>query len=157
MMTNSDLIIPKAVLTTVALGFGSVIAANGIQVETQTCSETECISEICSVNESLGSETIIDERAEFQELVREWRDNLPATSSASQMAAEPAYRKIIGMGPAAIPMILAQLKSEGSSPGHWFIALASITRANPVPPESRGRLQEMAKAWLAWGETKGYV
>jgi len=54
-------------------------------------------------------------------------------------------------------MILDQLKSEGNAPGHWFWALASITRENPVLKNSRGKLLEMAKAWIAWGEEERYV
>jgi hypothetical protein len=34
--------------------------------------------------------------------------------------------------------------------------LEAITGANPVLPEQRGRLDEMAAAWLAWGRENGY-
>jgi hypothetical protein len=41
-------------------------------------------------------------------------------------------------------------------PADARLALHAITGANPVPPASRGNLQEMADAWLAWGLEKGY-
>lgn len=93
----------------------------------------------------------------FQSLVRQWRDARGARSSIAEMALLPAYQKIIGMGEDAIPLILNELKSEGNAPDHWFWALAAIARDNPVPPASRGKLEEMAKAWLEWGHEEGYV
>jgi hypothetical protein len=103
----------------------------------------------------------VDPKAEnwsrFQRLARQWKRERGALSTAAAMAALPSYRKIIGMGPAALPCILAELRSEGDSPSHWFLALAAIAEENPVPAESRGKLVEMAKAWLAWGKQEGYV
>jgi len=144
----------------------TLTAINGVPVESQTFAQaddqsavTECVVEVSPSDE--GAEVGLPEKAvewaQFQALVKQWRDERPATSSVAQMASSFAYSQIIGMGPDVVPMILAQLKSEGTSPNHWFWALASITRDNPVPKESRGKLQEMAKAWLAWGEAEGYV
>jgi hypothetical protein len=59
----------------------------------------------------------------------------------------PAYQQIIGMGVDALPLILRELERE---PDHWFWALEAITGENPVPPTDRGRLNEMARAWLRW-------
>jgi hypothetical protein len=70
------------------------------------------------------------------------------------MSMHPAYQRIIGMGEKAIPLILAELAER---PGHWFWALASITGEDPVAEQSRGKLREMASAWLAWGRQKGYI
>jgi hypothetical protein len=93
----------------------------------------------------------------FHRLADEWKRERGALSTAAAMAALPSYRKIMGMGKDALPFIFAELKAEGDSPSHWFLALAAITDENPVPPESRGKLSEMAKAWLAWGKKAGYV
>lgn len=91
---------------------------------------------------------------EFSKLAREWRDERHATSSTSKIAMHPAYQKIVGLGPAAIPLILRELQKELD---HWFWALEAITRENPVPEGSYGRMAEMAAAWLKWGREKGYV
>lgn len=93
----------------------------------------------------------------FRHLALQWKRERGAQSTVFGMAALPSYMKIIGMGKDALPLILEQLKSEANTPDHWFWALAAISDENPVPPESRGKLPEMAKAWLAWGQKEGYV
>ena len=37
-------------------------------------------------------------------------------------------------------------------PDHWFIALEEITGAQPIPPESEGKVKKMAEAWIKWWE-----
>lgn len=93
------------------------------------------------------------DRAEFDRLAAEWRAGRGPHSSARRLAMHPAYRKIIAMGHAAVPLILAELAKK---PDHWFIALHEITGADPVPESSRGRLPEMADAWVRWGREHGY-
>jgi hypothetical protein len=90
----------------------------------------------------------------FDALVKEWRATRGHTSSAAKMAKNPAYQRIIGMGEAAVPLILAELRKR---PDHWFQALSAITGASPVPAASRGKIDEMAEAWLEWGKAKGYI
>lgn len=94
----------------------------------------------------------LDER--FRLLVARWKSERGATSSATQMAMHPAYQRLIGLGPEAVPLLLRELQRE---PDHWFWALGAITGENPVPPEARGNLTEMAKAWLEWGRRKGII
>ncbi len=54
---------------------------------------------------------------------------------------------------------LAEIMLEGlrRKPDHWFIALEEITGENPVPPESEGKTQKMAQAWIQWGIKGGYI
>jgi hypothetical protein len=103
----------------------------------------------------------VDERTKdtfkFHCLADQWKTERKPHSTVAAMAALPSYQKIIGMGKDVLPFILAELKSEGSTPDHWFWALAAISDANPVPPESRGKISEMAEAWLTWGRAEGYV
>ncbi len=91
-------------------------------------------------------------KQQFEELVRQWKKERGPTSSVVKMAAHPAYRQIIGMGQAAIPLLLAELERQ---PDHWFIALHEITGVDPVPKELRGQLMEMTAAWLRWGHAHG--
>jgi len=93
----------------------------------------------------------------FQDLRREWHEARGGRSSVAEMAMLPAYQKIMGMGPDVLPHILTQLRYEGDQPDHWFWALAAIADTNPVPPQSRGKVREMARAWLEWGEKTGNV
>jgi hypothetical protein len=114
-----------------------------------------------NTDELKSAEYIIDTRilnlVKFNQLAKQWKNERGAHATAAAMAALPSYQKIIGMGKDSLPFILSQLKSEGDAPDHWFWALAAITDENPVPPESRGKLSEMAKAWLEWGQKEGHV
>ena len=93
----------------------------------------------------------------FQSLVEQWRRERGAMSSITEMAMLPPYQSIIGMGEDAIPLILAQLKSEGDEPDQWFWALRAITGADPVSLEDQGNFAKMAQAWLKWAEEEGYA
>jgi hypothetical protein len=96
----------------------------------------------------------------FQEFTAQWRKGRNSlSSSAWDHVRNPAYQRIIGMGPTVVPFILHELQRElrEGEPDDWFVALWAITGANPVPLESRGKMKEMAKAWLEWGSRLGYV
>lgn len=95
----------------------------------------------------------VDLAATFTALVNQWRDENRGVSSTNQMSMHPAYQQIIGMGEAVIPLLLRELEKKS---GHWFWALKSITRQDPVPSEHRGKVKEMIKAWLEWGSQRGY-
>ncbi|WP_375511754.1 hypothetical protein [uncultured Nostoc sp.] len=89
----------------------------------------------------------------FIKLANQWRSETKHMSLMSDMILHTAYQQIIGMGTDAVPLILKELSRE---PEHWFWALRSITGANPIKPEDRGRLKKMAEAWLDWGRQHGY-
>jgi hypothetical protein len=89
----------------------------------------------------------------FRELVALWKQERGPYSSSAQLAQHPAYQQIIGMGPEVIPLLLRELDRE---PDHWFRALHALTGANPAPATSRGKVREMAEAWLEWGREQGY-
>lgn len=90
----------------------------------------------------------------FFTLKSQWEKETAVVSSVTQMAMHPSYQQIIGMGPAAIPLILNEMAVK---PGHWFWALKSISGEDPVPPENRGRVREMTEAWLHWGREQNYL
>jgi hypothetical protein len=85
-------------------------------------------------------------------LVTEWKQATRYTSSMSDLATHPAYQRIIGLGPAALPLILRELRR---APDHWFWALKAITGEDPVPSTARGNLSEMTKVWLRWAAERG--
>jgi len=93
----------------------------------------------------------------FQRLFQDWRAERGATSAITEAAACPAYQGIIGMGEAAVPLILAQLESEGDEPDQWFWALKAITGADPVRDEDRGDFLKMAQTWIGWARAQGYA
>ncbi len=91
--------------------------------------------------------------SEFYDLAQQWKQERPCGADVSEIAMHPSYQRIIGMGPDVVPFLLKELERE---PEHWFWALNSITGVDPVPPESQGKLKEMAKAWVEWGKKQGY-
>lgn len=89
----------------------------------------------------------------FAALAAKWDEETRFTSKVGTMRKHPAYHEIVAMGERAIPLLLADLERHG---GFAFMALAEITRANPVPEESAGKIDEIGAAWIAWGRAKGY-
>ena len=87
----------------------------------------------------------------FEELRARWKQERGPHSSSARLAAHPAYQAIIAMGAEVVPLLLRELERE---PDHWFRALAVLTGADPVPAESRGKIREMADAWLGWGRSR---
>ena len=123
-------------------------------------SETDVIRIIIAYD-AAPAEIIADKKTkrwiEFQELVKQWKSERGSRSSITEAAGMRPYQEIMGMGPEAIPMIIAQLKSEGDDPDQWFWALRAITRENPVRPEDRGNFRRMAQAWFEWAEQRSYA
>lgn len=89
---------------------------------------------------------------QFQALAEAWRRDVQFVSSVTDMVLHPAYQRIIGMGLAIVPHLLRELERK---PDHWFWALTAITGADPVQPDDRGKLRNMAEAWLRWGKEQG--
>lgn len=113
-----------------------------------------------SATASTLSELYDFDLVKFKKLASEWKAKRDIYSSFAQdNILIPSYQKIIGMGESAIPLILNELKNEvaGGQPSDWFPALWAITDENPVPPEGRGKIREMAAAWLKWGAESGYI
>jgi hypothetical protein len=95
-----------------------------------------------------------DVKETFEALAAQWKRETLYISSFTKIVMNASYQKIIGMGPAVVPLLLQDLER---APKHWFWALASITRENPVKDEDAGNLEKMTKAWLDWGRLRGYV
>jgi hypothetical protein len=87
------------------------------------------------------------------DLIALWKRERGPYSSSARLAEHPAYQQIIALGPDVVPLLLRELERE---PDHWFRALHALTGADPVPAESRGKVREMAAAWLGWAREQGY-
>lgn len=90
----------------------------------------------------------------FKTLAERWREDTHLASSVSGIFLHPAYQEIIGLGPAALPLILDDLARTRVD---WFWALRAISGENPVPPEERGQIGRMTERWLEWGHRNGYL
>jgi hypothetical protein len=87
-------------------------------------------------------------RVAFEELAAVWSTATAHLSSPVKLIEHPAYRQIIGLGPAALPLLLRDL---AESRRFWFPALQAITGENPVPADAAGDIDRMADAWIEWG------
>jgi hypothetical protein len=90
----------------------------------------------------------------FERLAEKWREETLHVSSTTQLVTNSNYQQIIGMGRPALPMILRELEH---SAGHWFWALASITRENPVDKRDAGNIKQMRASWVRWGKERGLL
>ena len=88
--------------------------------------------------------------AKFRALALNWKREIRAISSTTEICMHPSYQQIIGMGEDAIPLILSELQD---APNYWFWALKAITGEDPVPDSDRGRITRMQEAWLKWGRS----
>jgi len=97
---------------------------------------------------------------EFNELYKQWQASRKKTSSiAGDITRNPFYFRIVGMGPRALPFIFShlQIETKAGRPDHWFPALNAITGIDPVSPQDRGKIKQMASAWLEWATREGYL
>ncbi|MEG4515881.1 MULTISPECIES: hypothetical protein [unclassified Microcoleus] len=106
--------------------------------------------DIFNKNAEISSE-VIDK---FYTLATEWQSEVAGMSSTAQMSQHPAYQEIINMGSKVVPLLLSELQKN---PLYWLAALNAITGENPIKPEQRGRVKQMASAWIEWGRDRGYV
>jgi hypothetical protein len=83
-----------------------------------------------------------------------WKQTQGPQSSVAAMVMHPAYQRIVGLGPAAVPLLLRELEHR---PDHWFWALNAITGEDPVAAGDRGNLTRMTEAWLEWGRRHGFI
>ena len=90
----------------------------------------------------------------FARLTSKWQEETAYLSSPSAIAEHPAYQEIIGMGKAALPLILRDLRKTQAQ---WFFALRAISGKSPVPLQDRGNVSAMTRAWLEWGADQRYV
>jgi hypothetical protein len=84
----------------------------------------------------------------FDSLAKRWKNESKHMSKISSMERLESHGAIVRLGDKAVPLILRELRRD---PYHWFGALSSITRADPVAKEHRGRLKLSTNDWLDWG------
>jgi hypothetical protein len=110
------------------------------------------MSRIPSPGLELAPGRILSER--FDRLAGEWKEKSRHLSNSAQMVMLRPYQRIIGMGPAVVPLILAELRRE---PDHEFWALEATTDHDPVPAEAKGKVRMTSEACIRWGEEQGLI
>ena len=89
---------------------------------------------------------------EFESLADRWETETAFESVVVRKAMNPAYQRIIGMGPRVIPLILRRLEQE---PRQWFWALTALSGEDPAAGSDT--VDDAAHAWLAWGKARGLI
>ncbi len=89
----------------------------------------------------------------FRRLEANWMAETGHLSAYPAIVNHPAFREIVSLGDAVVPLMLRDLKER---PRLWVWALPEITGADPVPPGDGGKVAKMAEVWLRWGREHGY-
>jgi hypothetical protein len=93
-------------------------------------------------------------RVTFEELAQTWTAETAHISSPLKLMEHAAYRQIVGLGPAVLPLLLRDLAENRR---FWFPALSAITGENPVPDDAAGDVAGMIDAWLEWGRNRRLI
>lgn len=147
----------QAVLHTSTLGYYPCgdVASNTLIADTEMYGKArDCPIESASWQTRYIDRAMLQLKRKFEHLAEEWKRETINLSSVQEIILNPAYQRIIGMGPDVIPFILQQLER---CPGFWFWALRCLTGENPVTQEMRGDVAAMTEAWLNWGREYGYL
>ena len=87
----------------------------------------------------------------FKDNIKRWIEETLTLSSVTDIVLNNNYQRIVGLGPAALPLIFKELKK---GKGYWFWALAAITGYEPSCEE--GNFAAYRITWLKWGKEHGY-
>ena len=88
----------------------------------------------------------------FNALSAQWLRETSIESDVERIVFHPAYQRIIGLGPQALPFIRKDLTQ---SHHHWFWALTAITGEDMA--EAQTTVGGAVEAWLAWGRSHGLI
>lgn len=89
---------------------------------------------------------------DFREIASRWRKETRILSSIQAKIFHRDYQRIIGMGPAVLPFIFAEMEAAG---GQWYWALECITGDNPALGAPNVPL--VKKAWLDYAVRNGFL
>jgi hypothetical protein len=89
--------------------------------------------------------TVMDIKARFDRDAAEWLEKSEYMSTVHDMAMLPSYQRIIGLGPAAVPLIIERLRRDGD---HWLWALVSIVGEDKAAGATT--VSEAARRWIEW-------
>jgi hypothetical protein len=88
----------------------------------------------------------------FESLVSEWKQSRRLSSSVADRITHSAYLRIIGLGPAVLPLLLKELQRE---PDHWLVALYAVAGGDMAA--GADSFEAAVSRWLQWGRERGYV
>ncbi len=83
----------------------------------------------------------------FQEAVKNWRLETLYSSNPTAMMKSQYFKDIVDMGQPVVKLIVEEIENQ---PDLLFMALAVITKENPVQDKDRGNIMAMCNAWIEW-------
>jgi hypothetical protein len=89
----------------------------------------------------------------FNALTTEWAEHCQSVAFSSKMSDylnHPAYRKLVELGPPAIPYIIEQYKEDEHLP--WEFVLDEMTGLHKIDNISNFSPSKVKKRWLKWWE-----
>jgi len=90
--------------------------------------------------------------ARFADLDARWRSETQFLSDPQMIVDHPAFREVVAMGIAVVPLLLRELES---GPNLWVWALPEITGDDPIMPTDSGNISRMSETWIRWGRQRG--
>jgi hypothetical protein len=92
----------------------------------------------------------------FRDLEAEWNEATWFLSSPPAIVNHPAFRAIIALGPAVVPLMLRDLEQRPNLT-LWVWALPEITGEDIEPDgdAAEAMMTRLARAWLRWGRERG--
>jgi hypothetical protein len=133
-----------------AEALGQVLADLRHRVETRVASLSGTHSDLKPSNVLVFGQEPVATR--FARLLATWRARTSHHSVQWKRVQHPSYQRIIGIGPAAVPFILRELRHDGID---WFPALEAITDTNPVSEPTTAN--EAVERWLSWGRERKLI
>ena len=92
----------------------------------------------------------LDTAARFARLREAFLADTAFVSSLDEQVRHPAFRDIVAMGTAAVPLLLHDLSDPSAPWLAWSTALVRILgEAPPLTPEQAGRRDAVVAAWQA--------
>ena len=89
---------------------------------------------------------------QFARLASDWRAETAHESLERDKVAHPLYLRIVALGWDAVPFLVQELQSR---PDCWFLALESITGADPVSRVGAKGIEQAAEVWISWWNREG--
>jgi hypothetical protein len=83
----------------------------------------------------------------FNGLVTHWQEETGLYSVTTRRYAHPSYHAILVLKDDVVPLILRELQTR---PDWWFEALKTLTKQDPVSPNST--FEQAVRAWIEWGK-----
>ena len=91
----------------------------------------------------------------FQQLASQIREDTALFSFDEKIIKHPNFREILEMGDVGIKLMLVDLRDRQTL--RWFLPISHALSYEPVCPLEQGNYDSCRKAYLAWGESAGYL